>query len=60
MQKDQAQRQTAKPAYPIASVDNALRLLMLFREQTRVRLSEASEHLGVAHWRPGFAPKLTV
>ena len=27
MPKDQAQRQTAKPAYPIASVDNALRLL---------------------------------
>ncbi len=39
----------ARPAYPIASVDNALRLLMLFREQTRVRLSDASEHLGVAH-----------
>jgi IclR family acetate operon transcriptional repressor len=49
VQKEQAQRQTAKPAYPIASVDNALRLLVLFREQTRVRLSEASEHLGVAH-----------
>jgi len=41
-------RQT-RPAYPIASVDNALRLLMLFREQARVRLSDASEHLGVAH-----------
>jgi DNA-binding IclR family transcriptional regulator len=38
-----------RPAYPIASVDKALRLLMLFREQTRVRLSDASEHLGVAH-----------
>src|SRR6266704_6869809 len=37
------------PAYPIASVDNALRLLMLFRDTPRVRLSEASEHLGVAH-----------
>ncbi len=49
MQKDQAHQQTAKPAYPIASVDNALRLLMLLRKQTRVRLSEASEHLGVAH-----------
>ena len=36
-------------AYPIASVDNALRLLMLFRGQPRVRLSEASEYLGVAH-----------
>ena len=37
------------PAYPIASVDNALRLLMMFRGQPRVRLSEASEYLGVAH-----------
>ncbi|HXW46769.1 MAG TPA: IclR family transcriptional regulator [Streptosporangiaceae bacterium] len=37
------------PAYPIASVDSALRLLMLFRGQPRVRLSEASEYLGVAH-----------
>jgi DNA-binding IclR family transcriptional regulator len=37
-----------RPAYPIASVDNALRLLMLFRDQPRVRLSDASEHLGVA------------
>ena len=39
----------SRPAYPIASVDNALRLLMLFRDTPRVRLSEASEHLGVAH-----------
>ena len=38
-----------EPAYPIASVNNALRLLLLFRSQPRVRLSEASEHLGVAH-----------
>jgi len=37
------------PAYPIGSVDNALRLLLLFRSQPRVRLSEASGHLGVAH-----------
>ena len=36
------------PAYPIASVDSALRLLKLFRDTPRVRLSEASEHLGVA------------
>jgi DNA-binding IclR family transcriptional regulator len=39
----------AAPAYPIASVDNALRLLVLFRDRPRVRLSEASEYLGVAH-----------
>jgi DNA-binding IclR family transcriptional regulator len=43
------QKPQAAPAYPIASVDNALRLLMLFRDTPRVRLSEASEHLGVAH-----------
>ena len=53
MQKRQPGRGAAEPgqepAYPIASVDNALRLLLLFRGQPRVRLSEASEHLGVAH-----------
>ena len=50
VQKDRRElRRAERPAYPIASVDKALRLLMLFREQTRVRLSEASEHLGVAH-----------
>ncbi|HEX6933920.1 MAG TPA: IclR family transcriptional regulator [Streptosporangiaceae bacterium] len=49
MQKQPGLRDAERPAYPIASVDKALRLLMLFREQTRVRLSEASEHLGVAH-----------
>ena len=40
---------SSPPAYPIASVDNALRLLVLFRDRPRVRLSEASEYLGVAH-----------
>jgi IclR family acetate operon transcriptional repressor len=49
VQKEGESGQTARPAYPIASVDNALRLLTLFREQTTVRLSEASAHLGVAH-----------
>ena len=53
MQKDVPLRPDAesgqRPAYPIASVDNALRLLMMFRGQPRVRLSEASVHLGVAH-----------
>lgn len=53
MQKPQPGRATAEPgqepAYPIASVNNALRLLLLFRSRPRVRLSEASEHLGVAH-----------
>jgi IclR family acetate operon transcriptional repressor len=43
------QKERERPAYPIASVDNALRLLLMFRSQQRVRLSEASEFLGVAH-----------
>src|SRR5947209_8848476 len=37
-----------RPAYPIASVDRALRLLLLVSHRSRVRLSEASEALGVA------------
>ena len=49
MQKQPGLRDAERPAYPIGSVDKALRLLMLFREQTTVRLSEASAHLGVAH-----------
>lgn len=53
MQKQQPGRAAPEPgqepAYPIASVNNALRLLLLFRSQSRVRLSEASEYLGVAH-----------
>jgi len=36
------------PQYPIESVDNALRLLLLFAEQPAVRLTEASGYLGVA------------
>jgi IclR family transcriptional regulator, acetate operon repressor len=50
VQKDQAPEQPGRrPAYPITSVDNALRLLALFREREKVRLSDAREHLGVAH-----------
>jgi IclR family acetate operon transcriptional repressor len=37
-----------RPAYPIASVDRALRLLLLVAQRSRVRLTEASEALGVA------------
>jgi DNA-binding IclR family transcriptional regulator len=43
------QNDRERPAYPITSVDNALRLLLMFRTRQRVRLSEASEYLGVAH-----------
>lgn len=38
----------APPQYPIESVDNALRLLLLFAEQPRIRLTDASAYLGVA------------
>jgi DNA-binding IclR family transcriptional regulator len=38
-----------KPTYPIESVDNALRLLGMFSTHERVRVSEASRELGVAH-----------
>nr|WP_306293981.1 IclR family transcriptional regulator [Paenarthrobacter ureafaciens] len=36
------------PQYPIDSVDNALKLLLLLGERPEVRLTEASAHLGVA------------
>lgn len=49
MQKKQPGSAGNEPAYPIASVDNALRLLLLLRQQPRIRLMEASAHLGVAH-----------
>lgn len=35
------------PRYPISSVDNALKLLLLFRERRVIRLAEASDSLGV-------------
>jgi DNA-binding IclR family transcriptional regulator len=37
-----------KPPYPITSVDHALRLLLLLREDRPLRASEAAEELGVA------------
>lgn len=36
-----------EPRYPINSVDNALKLLLLFREHRLIRVAEASEALGV-------------
>ena len=36
------------PAYPISSVDNALRLLLLFRDHKRLRLSDAASSLNIA------------
>jgi len=36
------------PQYPIESVDNALRLLLLIAEKGELRLTDARDHLGVA------------
>lgn len=36
-----------EPRYPINSVDNALRLLLMFRDQRLLRVADASESLGV-------------
>ncbi|AII10988.1 MULTISPECIES: IclR family transcriptional regulator [Rhodococcus] len=36
------------PQYPIESVDNALRLLLLLGERSEIRMTEASKYLGVA------------
>jgi DNA-binding IclR family transcriptional regulator len=47
MQNSRPESETG-PAYPIASVNNALLLLLLFREQPRVRLTDACKYLGVA------------
>jgi IclR family transcriptional regulator, acetate operon repressor len=38
----------APPAYPIESVDKALRLLTMLQEQSFIRVAEAGETLGVA------------
>lgn len=37
-----------RPSYPIESVDNALRLLLLVAERKHIRVSEASAELGTA------------
>lgn len=37
-----------KPPYPLESVDNALRLLQLLRDNGRLRVSEAAAELGIA------------
>jgi IclR family acetate operon transcriptional repressor len=49
VQKDNPPVDGAAPTYPISSVDNALRLLQLFRERQSVRLTDACAYLDVAH-----------
>lgn len=48
MADKQAERPKGAPQYPIESVDNALRLLLWFRDHRQIRLTDASTHLGVA------------
>lgn len=38
-----------KPRYPIESVDNALRVLLMFRDHKQLRLSDVAVELDVAH-----------
>jgi DNA-binding IclR family transcriptional regulator len=39
---------TVRPASPISSVENALKLLVILRDREEIRVSEASDELGVA------------
>lgn len=41
-------RENPVPQYPIESVDSALKLLLLLGEKSEIRLTEASNYLGVA------------
>jgi DNA-binding IclR family transcriptional regulator len=43
-----AQAEGNGPTYPISSVDNALRLLLMFRDHKRLRVSDAASSLNVA------------
>ncbi|TFD85208.1 IclR family transcriptional regulator [Cryobacterium serini] len=42
------QKDAISPQYPIESVDNALKLILLLGDRPQIRLTEASAHLGVA------------
>jgi IclR family transcriptional regulator, acetate operon repressor len=46
---EKAADRAGAPAYPISSVDNALRLLLLFRDRKRLRLSDVASSLDVAN-----------
>ncbi|HEV7628810.1 MAG TPA: IclR family transcriptional regulator [Streptomyces sp.] len=45
---DEAASGARVPQYPIESVDNALKVLLLLGERSELRLTEVSEYLGVA------------
>lgn len=48
MQKKAAPADPLAPRYPIESVDNALKLVLLLGDWPEIRMSEASRYLGVA------------
>ena len=48
MQKPGGGTESPAPQYPIESVDNALKLVLLLGERPEIRMSEASRYLGVA------------
>ena len=48
MQKPGGGTESPAPLYPIESVDNALKLVLLLGERPEIRMSEASRYLGVA------------
>src|SRR6202035_5818038 len=48
MSRRQPAADSLAPQYPIESVDNALKLLLLLGERPEIRLSEATRHLRVA------------
>ena len=46
-----------KPPYPLASVDNALLLVQMLRDQGALRVSEAAEELGIAEVHSELLPE---
>lgn len=46
--RTQSAESGSAPQYPLESVDNALRIILLLGEQQEIRLSEAAAYLGVA------------
>jgi DNA-binding IclR family transcriptional regulator len=48
MQRSGGGAESPAPQYPIESVDNALKLVLLLGERPEIRMSEASRYLGVA------------
>jgi DNA-binding IclR family transcriptional regulator len=46
--RGQASTNARVPQYPIESIDNALKVLLLFKERSELRLAEVTDYLGVA------------